>query len=86
MTFEILVVFLILALAVVAFVTERMRHDLIGLLAMVILGLTGVLEPNELLHGFGNRAVVTIGAMFVLSAALTRTGTVSALSGIPCAR
>ena len=81
MTVEIVVVFLILGLSVVAFVTERMRHDLIGLLVMVSLGLTGILTPDELLHGFGNRAVVTIGAMFVLSAALTRTGTVSALSG-----
>ncbi|NDV61453.1 SLC13 family permease [Puniceicoccales bacterium CK1056] len=81
MTFEIWVVFLILALAVVAFVTERVRHDLIGLLVMVLLGLTNVLQPDDLLHGFGNRAVVTIGAMFVLSAALTRTGMVSALSG-----
>jgi di/tricarboxylate transporter len=81
MSFEILVVFLILGLSVVAFVTERVRHDLIGLMVMVLLGLTGVLKPDELLHGFGNRAVVTIGAMFVLSAALTRTGTVSALSG-----
>ncbi len=80
MTFEIIVVFLILVLAVIAFVTERIRHDLIGLLVVVLLGLTGVLEPDDLLHGFGNRAVVTIGAMFVLSAALTRTGMVSALS------
>ena len=81
MSFEIIVVFSILALSVAAFVTERMRHDLIGLLVMVSLGLTGVLTPDELLHGLGNRAVVTIGAMFVLSAALTRTGTVSALGG-----
>ncbi len=81
MTIEIAVVFIILALAVVAFITERLRHDLIGLLVMVLLGLTGILKPNALLHGFGNRAVVTIGAMFVLSAALTRTGMVSVLSG-----
>lgn len=81
MTFEIIVVFSILAVAVVLFVTESMRHDLIGLLVMVVLGLTRVLGPNDLLHGFSNRAVVTIGAMFVLSAALTRTGTVAALGG-----
>ncbi len=81
MTFEIWTVFIILILSVAAFVTERVRHDVIGLLVMVSLGLTGVLTPDELLHGLGNRAVVTIGAMFVLSAALTRTGTVSALGG-----
>jgi di/tricarboxylate transporter len=81
MTFDIIVVFSILIVVVVLFVTERMRHDLIGLLVMVVLGLTGVLGPNDLLHGFSNRAVVTIGAMFVLSAALMRTGTVAALGG-----
>jgi len=81
MTFDIIVVFSILVIAVVLFVTERMRHDLIGLLVMVTLGLAGVLQPNDLLHGFSNRAVVTIGAMFVLSAALTRTGMVAALGG-----
>lgn len=81
MTFEIAVVFLILAACVVAFVTESMRHDIIGLLVMVALGVTGILKPSELFHGFSNQAVVTIGAMFVLSAALTRTGTVAALGG-----
>ena len=81
MTLDIIIVFLILGLAVAAFVSERIRHDLIGLLVLVTLGLTGILEPEKLLHGFGNQAVVTIGAMFVLSAALTRTGTVTALSG-----
>ena len=81
MTFEIGVVFLILVLCVIAFVTERMRHDIIGLLVLVALGVTGILKPSELFHGFSNQAVVTIGAMFVLSAALTRTGTVAALGG-----
>lgn len=79
MTFEIAVVFCILAAVVVLFVTERLRHDTIGLLVMVALGLTRVSTPEELLHGFSNRAVVTIGAMCVISAALTRTGTVAAL-------
>lgn len=81
MTFEIAVVFLILVACVVAFVTEKMRHDIIGLLVMVALGVTGILKPSELFHGFSNQAVVTIGAMFILSAALTRTGTVAALGG-----
>lgn len=81
MTFEIVVVFVILVAVVALFVTETLRHDTIGLLVMVVLGLTTVSTPEELLHGFSNRAVVTIGAMCVLSAALTRTGTVAALGG-----
>lgn len=81
MTFEIGIVFAILATAVVLFATEKMRHDLIGLLVLVALGLTQILKPKDLFLGFSNEAVITIGAMFVLSAALTRTGTVAALGG-----
>lgn len=81
MTLEIWIVTFILIAAMVLFATEKMRTDLIGLLVMVLLGLTGILKPKELFYGFSNEAVVTIGAMFVLSAALTRTGTVAALGG-----
>ena len=78
MTLEIAFVLAILLVAIACFVTERLGHDMIGLLVMVGLGATRVLEPKELFRGFSNEAVITIGAMFVLSAALTRTGTVAA--------
>ncbi len=80
MTIEVIVVLLVFVAAIAVFVTDKLRHDVVGLLVIVLLGLAGVMEPEELLHGFGNRAVVTIGAMFVISASLTRTGMVSALS------
>jgi len=79
MSFQISVVLAILGIAVLLFITEKLRSDVIGLLVVVALGLFGLLEPGELLHGFSNRAVVTIAAMFVLSAALTRTGAVDVL-------
>ncbi len=43
---------------------------MIGLLVIVALGLTRILEPADLFYGFSNEAVITIGAMFVVSAAL----------------
>ena len=81
MTVEIAIVFAVLTVSVILFVSERIRPDVIGLLVIVVLGLTGILGPLELFHGFSNQAVITIAAMFVLSAALTRTGTVAALGG-----
>jgi len=80
MSWEVATVYVILAVTVVLFVTDRVRPDIVGLLILAVLGLLGVLEPKELLQGFGNEAVVTIGAMFVLSAALMRSGMVAALS------
>lgn len=81
MTWEIIVVYVMLALTVVLFVTDRVRTDIVGLLIMVALGLLGILQPKELLLGFSNEALVTIAAMFVLSAALMRSGLVAALGG-----
>ncbi len=74
MTLEIATVFAITALAVTLFITERVRMDLVALLVMVSLALTGILTPVEALSGFSNAAVVTVWAVLILSAGLARTG------------
>jgi di/tricarboxylate transporter len=81
MDWQIIAVYVMLALTVVLFVTDKVRTDIVGLLIMVTLGLLGILTPYELLAGFSNEALVTIAAMFVLSAALMRSGLVAALGG-----
>lgn len=80
MTPEILIVFIILAGAILLFVSEIIRMDLTALIVLVALYFTGLVEPAEALSGFSNSAVVTIWAMFILSAGLTRTG-ISSLLG-----
>jgi di/tricarboxylate transporter len=80
MTLEILLIFTILAAAIVLFITDIVRVDLVGLGVLVVLALTGLVQTDQALSGFSNPAVVTIWAMFILSAALSRTG-VSSLIG-----
>jgi di/tricarboxylate transporter len=43
-------------------------------MVMVALALTGLVTPSEALSGFSNSAVVTVWAVLILSAGLTRTG------------
>jgi di/tricarboxylate transporter len=74
MTAEITLTLAILAIAVVLFITERLRVDAVALLVMVSLALTGLVTPSEALSGFSNPAVVTVWAMFILSGGLSRTG------------
>jgi di/tricarboxylate transporter len=74
MTFDIALVLSIVALAVLLFVTELIRVDLVALLVLGSLALTGLVTPAEALSGFSNPAVVTVWAVFILSAALSRTG------------
>ena len=74
MTTEIALTLLILAGAVVLFITERLRLDLTALLVLAALTITGLVTPEEALSGFSNTAVVTVWAVFILSAGLTNTG------------
>jgi di/tricarboxylate transporter len=71
---EIALVLLILAVALVLFISEILRMDLIALLVLCALSLTGLVTPTEAISGFSNAAVVTVWAMFILSEGLTRTG------------
>lgn len=71
--------YFVLALLVVVFATmvsERLRIDLVAMLAACLLMATGILSTKDLLAVFSNEAPITVAAMFVLSAALDRTGIV----------
>ena len=74
MTLEIAIVFGITALAILLFITEWIRVDVVAMLVLVILALTGLVTPAEAVSGFSNPAVVTVWAVLILSAALSRTG------------
>ncbi len=74
MNFEVLVVGGILAVAVVLFVTEWVRVDLVALMVMLALVVTNVLEGEQAIMGFANEAVITIASVLVLSGGLMRTG------------
>ncbi len=79
MGFEALLVIAVLLAAVVLFVTEALRSDLVALVVLGVLLLSGVLTPAEGFAGFANPATITVAAMFVLSAGLERTGAVAVL-------
>jgi di/tricarboxylate transporter len=79
MTIEIGLVLGIVAAAVVLFVSERLRPDLVAIMVLLAVILTGLLTPQEAFASIGNPAVVTVGATFVISAALFQTGVAHAL-------
>lgn len=71
---DIIIVLIILGIAGVLFVTDRIRMDLVALLVLVSLTLARLVTPAEALSGFSNPAVVTVWAVLILGGALSRTG------------
>jgi di/tricarboxylate transporter len=71
------VTLLILAGVVYGYVSEKAPPDVVSLLAILALLLTGVLRPNEAFFGFSHPATVSVAAVLVLSSAIERTGVLS---------
>src|SRR5690606_9261656 len=61
------------------FVREKMPAHITAVTAMAILLVTGVIGTNDALSVFSNSAPITIACMFILSAALERTGVIDAM-------
>ncbi|MFQ5437040.1 MAG: SLC13 family permease, partial [Anaerolineae bacterium] len=74
MTGDIGLVLLILGIAIVLFASERLRVDVVSLMVLLTLLFTGILDTAEAFSGFSNPAVITVWAIYVVSAGLTRTG------------
>jgi di/tricarboxylate transporter len=74
MTFEIALVLGILVISLILFISEVIRMDLVALLVLGALAVTGLVDSNQAFAGFSNSAVITVWAMFILSEGLTRTG------------
>lgn len=74
----ILLVILIVAIAV--FMSERLRADVVAILVMLSLGLTGLVAPRQVFSGLSSSAVMLIIAVSILTGGLFRTG-VSAVIG-----
>jgi len=64
------------------FAREILPPDIIALVAMGLLLLTGILTASETLSVFSNAAPITVAALFVLSAALERTGVIDAAAKV----
>jgi di/tricarboxylate transporter len=74
MTPQIVLLFAILGAAVVMFVSEKPRPDIVAIMVMLSLGLTQLVGPREVFSGFSSPSIILIIAVFILTGGLFRTG------------
>jgi len=77
---DIIIVLSVLLFSVIAFVKEWLPLEATALSATGILLLTDVITINEALSGFSNKAVIIIGAIFIISKSLVKTGFLEVLA------
>ena len=69
-----ILVFIILIITVVLFISGKMRTDLVALLALMSLFLAGILDTQETLGGFSDNTTILIAVLFVVGEGLSRSG------------
>ena len=80
MTIEIAILFGIIGLVIISFVTEWISADLTAFMSLVIIIVFGFVTPEEGISGFSNIATITILALMILSAGLEQTGFIGILT------
>jgi di/tricarboxylate transporter len=76
MTPGIVTVLVLLFIALVLFATERIPIDIVTILLVIGLIVTGTLTVGEAFAGFGNDIVITISGLFILTGGLVKTGVI----------
>lgn len=82
MTLDIILTLIIILAAVGLLVSNRIRPDLVALMVLLALGLSGIVSHEEIFYGFSSSAVITILGISMISIGLQQTGATNALGRI----
>jgi uncharacterized repeat protein (TIGR01451 family) len=73
------IVIILLFVAVVLFATERIPIDIVTILLVMALVITGTLSAKDAFAGFGDDIVITISGLFILTGGLVKTGVIDVI-------
>ena len=70
----------IIIIGIILFVRDYFSIDTTSIIIMALFIISGVLSPEEGFSGFNHPATITLGCMFVVSAAVFKSGIIDGLS------
>jgi uncharacterized repeat protein (TIGR01451 family) len=73
------IVIILLFVAVILFATERIPIDIVTILLVMALVVTGTLSARDAFAGFGDDIVITISGLFILTGGLVKTGVIDVI-------
>ncbi|MBC7754238.1 MAG: anion permease, partial [Moraxellaceae bacterium] len=69
----------IMLVSVILFMSEYLRVDVVAILIILALSLTGLIDVKEAFSGFSSEPAIIVAAVFILSAGLSLTGVTDAI-------
>lgn len=77
---EPLIVSIVLVGALILFIMERWRYDVVALVALLILAISGIIASDTVFSGFGHPAVITVAGVLVITRAMVNSGVADVLA------
>jgi di/tricarboxylate transporter len=71
---EQLIFIAIMLISIILFITEYLRVDIVAMLIILALAITGLIDVKDAFSGFSSEPAIILAAVFVLSAGLSYTG------------
>ncbi len=75
-----IIIFGTLAITLALFIWGRWRYDIVALIALLIVTITGIVPGRDAFAGFGHPAVVTVAAVLILSRGLINSGVIDVIT------
>ncbi len=79
MTFEILFVLAGLVCMLAALIMDKMRPGIVLLSLVVVYMAAGIITPAQMVAGFSNRGMITVGLLFLVSEGIRQSGALGAV-------
>ena len=76
---EQIIVFIVILLTLFLFIDGRIRYEFVSLSGLIVLVISGVIEPQNAFLGFSHPAVITVASVLVISSALIKSGVIEIL-------
>lgn len=73
---DIIIVFSVLVIALVLFISAKVRHDITAIICLLLLIVTGIIPASEAFLGFAHPAVITVAMVLIMSKGLQDSGLV----------
>jgi di/tricarboxylate transporter len=80
MTTDQIIIFAVLAATLGLFIWDKLRYDVVAILALLAVALTGLIPADDVFSGLGHPAVVTVAAVLILGQALVNAGVVDVIA------
>lgn len=77
-----IIVLTVIIISLILFVQSKIRYDIVAMIALLIVTLTGIVPGEEAFNGFSHPAIITVAAILVVSRGLLNVGAMDPVTAL----